>query len=174
MNKAWYSTLDYIECTLQSRRNPMTTPNGPKTHTGMRVSWILLVVVGAVFALFGLSDLLWGVQADPAIAERLFGMTLEELQTAEPYLARLISLVSRALGLNLFRLAVLSLTIALTAIWRGEQWAWNALWIWLAWNACTFCLFLAADRNPDFPTPPPMLSSPMFCRHRACIGYAIG
>jgi hypothetical protein len=45
---------------------------------------------------------------------------------------------------------------------RGERWAWYALWVWPLWNVAIFGLSFTAERQPGFPPPPPMISSPIF------------
>jgi hypothetical protein len=68
----------------------------------------------------------------------------------------------RSLGASILVVSILSLAITLTAFRRGQRWAWYALWVWPLWNVAIFVLSFTAERHPDFPPPPPMLSAPVF------------
>jgi hypothetical protein len=68
----------------------------------------------------------------------------------------------RSLGSAMLVVSILSLAITFTAFQRGERWAWYALWVWPLWNVAIFVLSVTAERHPDFPSPPPMISSPIF------------
>lgn len=127
-----------------------------------RSAWIALIVVGAIFGLFGLSDLIMGMNADPAIAESIIGVPWEELQAANPRIGNLVDMYVRSLGAAILVVSILSLAITFTAFKRGERWAWYALWVWPLWNVAIFGLSFTAERHADFPPPPPMISSPIF------------
>jgi hypothetical protein len=136
--------------------------NGKTKRIFERAGWIALTVVGAIFGLFGLSDVILGMDADPAIAESIAGVAWEDLQASSPRIANLIDMYVRSLGAGLLVVSILSLTITLTAFRRGERWAWYALWVWPLWNVAIFGLSFTAQRHPDFPPPPPMVSAPVF------------
>jgi hypothetical protein len=127
-----------------------------------RSAWIALIVVGAIFGLFGLSDMILGMDADPAIAESLAGIAWEDLQATQPRVANLVSMSSRSLGAAIFVVSILSMSITLTAFRRGERWAWYALWVWPLWNVAIFGLLYTAERYPGYPPPPPLISAPVF------------
>jgi hypothetical protein len=122
----------------------------------------MLIFVGVVFALFGASDMVLGKDADPAIAESILGAKLDALEPTNPETVQLIALFNRALGSAILFLSILALSITAVPYRRGERWAWYVLWLWPVWNAIIFINFYSAPRQPDFPTPPPMLSSPIF------------
>ena len=139
--------------------NEMGTVKAPFMH---RNAWIVFMVVGVIVVLFGVGDVIRGMDADPAIAESITGTNWEHLQDASPRLANLIDLMVRSQGFTITVLAVLSIGVTLYAFRPGERWAWYALWIWPVWSIAIFVLFFTADRHADFPPPPPMLSGPVF------------
>jgi hypothetical protein len=139
------------------------TPVDTKTETfAERHSWKVLLGANAIFVLFGLGDIVQGMRADPAIANSLTGITWEELQRSSPGIASLINLQVRSGGAQLVILASLSILICLRGYRRGERWAWYTLWAWPLLMAFLFLLFVTADKHPDFPPPPPMISAPIF------------
>lgn len=140
----------------------MTPTEKPGEPRRFRIAWILLIFVGVVFALFGASDVILGVDADPAIAESILGAELGTLAPSNPETLHLIALFNRSLGAALLFLSMLALSITAVPYRRGERWAWYALWVWPVLNASIFLNFLLAPRHSGFPTPPPMLSSPVF------------
>jgi hypothetical protein len=143
-------------------REDEMTANSSKNTVLERSAWIALIVVGAIFGLFGLSDVILGMNADPAIAESIAGVAWKDLQASNPQVANLIDMYVRSLGASILVVSILSLSITLTAFKRGERWAWYALWVWPLWNVAIFVLSFTAERHPGFPPPPPMLSSPIF------------
>jgi pimeloyl-ACP methyl ester carboxylesterase len=145
-----------------AREECRMTANSKKDAVLVRSAWITLIVVGAIFGLFGLSDVILGMNADPAIAESITGVAWEDLQASNPQVANLIDMYVRSLGAGILVVSILSLAITLTAFKRGERWAWFALWVWPLWNVAIFVLSFTAERHPGYPPPPPMVSSPVF------------
>lgn len=124
--------------------------------------WVLLLIVASIFALFGIGDIIRGMDADPAIIESILGTDWESLKDTDPTLANMVNLMARAQGASIAVLSILSAAIIVGPFRRGEPWAWYVLWLWPLWNLSIFITFFTADRSPDFATPPPMLSSPIF------------
>jgi len=127
-----------------------------------RNAWIVFIVVAAIFVLFGIGDVIRGMDADPAIAESIAGVSWEAIQSSSPAIASLIDLMVRSQGFTIAILSILSIAITVYAFRLGQRWAWYALWIWPIWNAAIFLLFFTADRQSEFAAPPPMLSAPVF------------
>jgi hypothetical protein len=123
-----------------------------------RRGWIILLIVSIIFLLFGIGDIIQGMDADPAIAEGLSGLDWDEVKESQPNLARLITWQTRAGGGNILILSLFSITIILKPYRRGEQWAWVTLWVLPLWTMLIFAMIFFADR----PTPPPMISAPIF------------
>ena len=140
----------------------MTETETEKEPFMHRNAWIVFIVVAVIFVLFGIGDVIRGMDADPAIAESIAGETWENVQSTSPALADLVDLVVRSQGFTITILSILSIAITLYAFRPGERWGWYALWIWPVWNVAIFLTIFTADRHSDFSAPPPMLSAPVF------------
>jgi hypothetical protein len=127
-----------------------------------RRGWIILLIISITFLLFGIGDIIQGMDADPAIAEGLSGLDWDEVKESQPELARLITWQMRAGGGNILILSLFSIAIILKPYRRGEQWAWVTLWVLPLWTVLIFAMIFFADRPADSPTPPPMFSAPIF------------
>ena len=139
----------------------MSSHDKPQAPFLRRNAWILLALVALIFVRFGIGDLINGGDADPAIAESLIGIEWETLKSTSPDIARYINASSRILGMTLLATSILTLAIILTAFRRGKPWAWYVLWIWPLWFVTVFALIFTAERKPDFPPPPPMVTAPI-------------
>ena len=140
----------------------MTRDSEVKEPFFERHGWKILIVVSAIFLLFGIGDVIRGMDADPAIAESITGVEWEALQASDPNVANMIDLGVRTSGSSIFFLSILSIAVIFFAFRPGQRWAWVVLWIWPAWMALIFLATFTADRQPGFPAPPPMLSAPFF------------
>jgi hypothetical protein len=127
-----------------------------------RHGWKVLTGVSAIFLLFGLGDIILGIDADPAIAESITGVGWETLQASDPSVANMLDLAARSTGLGIVFLSILSIAVIFFAFRQGKQWAWFVLWIWPFWMGLIFILFFTAERQPGFQPPPPMVSAPFF------------
>jgi len=127
-----------------------------------RRGWIILIVISIIFLLFGIGDIIQGMDADPAIAEGVSGLDWEEVKESQPDLARLITWQTRAGGGNILILSLFSIAIILKPYRQGQQWAWVTLWVLPLWMVLIFAMIFFADRPADNPTPPPMFSAPIF------------
>jgi hypothetical protein len=74
-----------------------------------RRGWIILLIVSIIFLLFGIGDIIQGMDADPAIAEGLSGLDWDEVKESQPNLARLITWQTRAGGGNILILSLFSI-----------------------------------------------------------------
>jgi hypothetical protein len=139
------------------------TPIEAKTETFFeRHSWKVFLFISIVVGLFGIGDIDKGMNADPAIANSITGVTWEELQVSRPEIANLIDLQVRSGGTQLLTVSILSIVVCLRGYRRGEQWAWYAFWAYPLFTALAFIIFFTAERHSDFPPPPPMMSAPIF------------
>lgn len=127
-----------------------------------RHSWKFLLFVSVCLGLFGIGDILQGMNADPAIAESLSGIRWQDLQVTYPKIANLIDAQVRSGGAQLVTLSILSIAACLYGYRRGERWSWYAFWAYPLFTLLAFVIFLTADRQPEFPPPPPMISAPVF------------
>lgn len=127
-----------------------------------RHSWKALMVISIIFGLFGLGDLIQGMNADTAIAESITGVAWEETRSSNPEVAHLIDMQVRAGGAQLLFIAALSIVVCLAGYRQGQRWAWYTFWVFPLWMVLIFLIFVTANRQPDVPPPPPMLSAPIF------------
>lgn len=125
-----------------------------------RVSWVL-VAVAVLLALFGVTDVLLGVTADPGISIGLTGLTPGDLAAQSPAGYRLFDIATRAGGLDLVVIGTLLTAILLIPYRQGQRWAWYAAWTLPLWCVCVLGMYLAFGIAPGQPPPPPMLSAPI-------------
>jgi hypothetical protein len=127
-----------------------------------RNSWRFLLALVAVIGLFGIGDLVLGVDADPAIPLAVTGLTVDGMWQASEPLATLVDLQVRAGGVQLIAISMLWATIVLGPFRRGERWAWFAMLTFPAWALAVAVSFLFVDLQPDVPPPPPAISGWVF------------
>ncbi|HEY3436644.1 MAG TPA: hypothetical protein VGK35_03040 [Actinotalea sp.] len=124
-------------------------------------SWLLLPILAILLALFGVSDVLIGITADPGITVAITGVTPDELRTASPEGYRLADFMVRTQGVTL---AAFGLLLAVVLWWPyrgGQRWAWRAAFILPVWAASVPIMYLAYGLAPDVPPAPPMISGPI-------------
>ncbi len=90
-------------------------------------AWILFFAIGVIFLPAAVSHSL-GVNTDPATAERIIGMTLNELEVSNPRFFDLYIFYFRGGGLSDLGFAFLVIAVSVTAYRREEKWAWYAFW----------------------------------------------
>jgi hypothetical protein len=134
-----------------------------------RHAWWGLVVMAVILALFGVTDMIIGISADPGIPLGLTGMTLAELEADSAQAYRLNDFSVRAGGTHLVVIGTLMIAILLFAFRRGQRWAWWAMWTLPAWAASVFVLNFVYGVAPDQAPPPPMISGPIFAVLAAAI-----
>lgn len=140
----------------------MTNSHAKTSNFFVRHGWKIFLIISVIFGLFGFGDFSLGMNADPAIAESIIGISWEQTQTNSPEAAHLIDMQVRAGGAQLIVLSALSIVVCLLGYRHGQRWAWYALWVFPIWMVLIFMLFFTANRSPDMPPPPPMVSAPIF------------
>lgn len=128
----------------------------------VRHGWKFLLGLVVVIGLFGVGDLLRGLDADPAIPEGVAGLSPDEIRETNPSLARLVDLQVRAGGLQLLVISVLWTLIILVPYRGGERWSWYAMWTFPAWSLTVAVSFLFVELQTDVPPPPPAVSGWVF------------
>lgn len=128
----------------------------------VRHGWKFLLALVVVIGLFGIGDLILGLDADPAIPEGVAGMSPDQMRETSTELAHLADLQVRAGGIQLTLVAVLWTTILLIPFRRNEPWAWWAMWSFPAWALAVAVMFLFVELQPDQPIPPPAISGWVF------------
>jgi hypothetical protein len=124
-------------------------------------SWLLLPIVAILLALFGVSDVLIGITADPGITVAITGLTPDELRSASPEGYRLADFLVRTQGVTLATFGLLLMVVLLWPYRGGQPWAWKAVVILPVWAAFVPIMYLAFGLAPDVPPAPPMFSGPI-------------
>lgn len=124
----------------------------------IRHGWKFLLGLVLVIGIFGVGDLLVGLDADPAIPEGVAGMSPAEMRESSPDLARLADLQVRAGGIQLIVIATLWSVVLVFPFRRRERWAWWSMWTFPAWALAVAVMFLFVDLQSGKPTPPPAIS----------------
>jgi hypothetical protein len=127
-----------------------------------RNGWTIFTGISLVTVLFGLGDMLSGgstfALGEGVLINRLTGTTWDARQAADPGAANLIDYQVRAGGAGLLLVGILSLAICVTALRRGERWAWYAMWVWPLGVALIVAVLWSATRGPGEGIPVPIIS----------------
>ena len=123
--------------------------------------WWYLVALSLVIALFGIGDVVGGINVDPGITTGLSGLTLAELRAESVAGYRLYDFATRAQGWVLVIVGVLMTVILVVPYRAGMRWAWYAMWTLPAWAFGVLGLYLAFGVDSRQPPPPPMVSGPL-------------
>ncbi len=127
-----------------------------------RNAWRFLAGLAVIVVLFGLGDLIRGLDADPAIPEGVTGMTIDEIRSATPAVGDLLDLQVRGGGIHLVMIGGLWLALIAIPLRQGERWAWMVLWALPLWGLAVSVMFLFVDRPAGAPIPPPAISGWVF------------
>lgn len=129
-------------------------------------AWKVLLGLSVIIAVFGLGDVLTGgatfASGESPTIVGISGLTWQELGTASPHAATMIDYLVRAGGVHLFVFGILSTVVSLTALRRGERWAWYAMWLWPVWMVFIVLLLLSAYKQVGSGIPPPVVSGSIF------------
>jgi hypothetical protein len=124
-------------------------------------SWLLLPILAILLALFGVSDVLIGITADPGITVAITGLRTDEVQAASPEGYRLADFMVRTQGVTLAAFGPLFAVVLLWPYRGGQRWAWKAAFILPTWAASVPIMYLAFGLAPAVPPAPPMISGPI-------------
>jgi hypothetical protein len=127
-----------------------------------RNGWTIFTGISLVTVLFGAGDIVSGGSTfelgENVMFKRLTGTTWDALQAADPGAANLIDYQVRASGAWLLLLGLFSLAISVTALRRGDRWAWYAMWVWPLGVALVVAVLWSAIRGPGEGIPIPIIS----------------
>ena len=123
--------------------------------------WWVLAFFTLVLIVFGATDIVNGVQADPGITLALSGMTPDEVRAEDPVGYRLYDFATRSNGVLLALLGVVLTTIIAIPYRSGQRWAWAVTWVFPVWAAVVPILYLSFGIAPGQPPAPPMVSGPI-------------
>jgi hypothetical protein len=124
-------------------------------------SSLLLPVLALLLALFGVSDLLIGITADPGITVAITGLTPDELRAASPEGYRLADFMVRTQGVTLGAFGLLLATVLWWPYRGGQRWAWKAAFVVPIWSVSVPIMYITVGLAPDVPPAPPMISGPI-------------
>jgi hypothetical protein len=127
-----------------------------------RNGWTIFTGISLVTVIFGLGDIIGGgstfALGETVMFNRLTGTTWDALRAADPGAANMIDYGVRAGGAWLLMLGILSLAICVTALRRGERWAWFAMWAWPLGVALIVAVLWSATQGPGEGIPIPIIS----------------
>jgi hypothetical protein len=106
----------------------MTNQIEPRTFFE-RSAWVLFLVIGVIEILFGLGDMVAGVENDPAILISTTGRTPAELKAQDPVMYAALDHQQKVIGQILLVTGALVSAISLTAFRQGARWAWFTFWL---------------------------------------------
>ena len=121
-------------------------------------AWWGLLAIAVLLVLFGVGDMVNGVEADPGIPIGVTGLTPAELRAEGPQAYRMYDLTVRSQGSSLVVVGGLMIAILLFAFRRGQRWAWWTMWLLPAWAIVVSMGGLAVGIAPGQPPPPPVIS----------------
>ena len=91
--------------------------------------WVLFLVLGVIEILFGVGDMIAGIENDPAILISATGITPSELKARDPLIYNAMDHGQKVIGqIGLMNGALVSV-ISLTAFRRGARWSWFTFWL---------------------------------------------
>jgi len=127
-----------------------------------RHSWKFLLFLTVVVGLFGVRDLIFGLDAVQVYLLAVAGLTAEEIRATSEPLATLIDIITRLFGLQEILLSLLGVAILLIPFRRGARWAWYAMWTFPLLSAALALSWLMIERQQNAPLPPPAWSGWVF------------
>lgn len=131
-----------------------------------RHAWKVFTGLSLIVVLFGVGDVLSGgltfQTGEHVLFYSLSGTTWDELNATAPGPANLIDYQVRAGGVCLLMTGLLSLSITLTALRRGDRWAWYAMWVWPLGIVLIEAQLLISVRTLGSGIPVPVISGTIF------------
>lgn len=126
-----------------------------------RSVWVLFIVIGVLGILFGVGDMISGIEADPAILISATGKTPAELKAQDPLIYNAMDQQHRRNGKNELMLGLLISVVTLIAFRRGARWAWFTFWLMPISTAIT-AVSQYVTWQPGESLPPPFYSGSIF------------
>lgn len=92
-----------------------------------KYAWTVFFAIGAITLATAVPHAL-GINTDPALAESIVGMPIDDLKDSNPMAFDLYNFYFKGGGLSDLGFAFFLTVISVTAYRRGEKWAWYAFW----------------------------------------------
>ena len=123
--------------------------------------WVLFLILGVIEILFGLGDMVAGIENDPAILLSATGRTTAELKAQDPLIYNTMDQQQKVIGHALLMTGLLVSVISLTAFRRGARWAWFAFWL-IPIDLALIVVSSYNNRQPGESLAPPFYSGLLF------------
>ena len=123
--------------------------------------WVLFLVLGVLEILFGVGDMIAGIENDPAILISATGRTPSELKDQDALIYAAMDHQQKLIGYNLLMTGLLVSVISLTAFRRGARWAWFTFWL-IAADMVFIAVSQYNIRQPGESLAPPFYSGSLF------------
>lgn len=132
-----------------------------------RYDWVVWVVLSLSGVIFGVSDMLIGgrtlASGEAVLFEGITGMTWDELQVAEPGAARFIDHQERLGGASILLSGLLTITISVLGLRRGQRWAWLTMWVVGPLSVMlSLIVLLSTETVPGAGVPAPLITQTIF------------
>jgi ATP/ADP translocase len=123
------------------------------------VVWVILSLIGVMF---GVSDMLTGgptfASGEAVLFEGITGMTWDKLQLAEPGAARFVDYQVRSAGGTILLGGLLTITITVLGLRRGQRWAWLTMWLVGPLSiVLSLIVLLSTEKVPGAGVPVPLI-----------------
>jgi hypothetical protein len=92
----------------------------------------------------------------------MISQTVEATREGAPRVASLADLAVRVVGATMIALGLVWLALLVGGVRSGDRWAWVSMWTMPQWLIVVTAVYLSVDRVPSTPTPPPLISGPIF------------
>lgn len=126
-----------------------------------RSAWVLFLILGVIEILFGVTDMIAGIENDPAILISETGRTPAELKVQDPLIYNAMDHQQEVIGNFLLMTGLLISVISLTAFRRGARWAWFTFWF-IAADMIFAAISQYMIRKPGESLAPPFYSGTFF------------
>ena len=124
-------------------------------------AWVLFLLIGVLEMLFGLGDMIAGVENDPAILISTTGRTPVELKAQDPLIYNAMDQQQKIIGQILLMNGALISVVSLKAFRRGARWAWFTFWL-IPMSMTIATVSSYNSRQPGESLAPPFYSGSLF------------
>jgi hypothetical protein len=124
-------------------------------------AWVLFLIIGVLEILFGGSDMIAGIENDPAILVSSTGRTPAELKAQDLLIYKAMDQQQKIIGYNLLMTGALISIVSLTAFRRGARWAWFTFWL-IPVSVAFLTVLSYNSRQPGESLAPPFYSGSLF------------